>query len=238
MSTDTAPYILRKADDRGRTSIGWLDSRHSFSFGRYYDPLFQGFGPLLVINDDRVAASGGFGTHPHRDMEIISYVVSGELEHKDSIGTGSIIRPGDIQMMRAGTGIQHSEYNPSDSSATRFLQIWITPAEKGLEPGYQQARIAGEDYPDEFRLLISPDGVGDSLQIAQDARLYGLALGAGKEASLNLGEERSTWVQVVSGVITVDGHELGEGDGYANRATRSVTVSASQDADVLVFDLP
>lgn len=236
MPTHTSA-IVRPAAERGTTDIGWLDSRHSFSFGGYRDPQHMGFGPLRVINDDRVAKDGGFGTHPHNDMEIISYVVDGALEHRDSLGTGSIIKPGDIQMMRAGTGITHSEFNAADQT-TRFLQIWIIPDQSGLEPGYQQIHRPGSETPDDFRLLVSPDGSDGSVQIAQDANLRGLAIHAGKSADLHLPTPRAVWVQVVTGTIAIDGQELGEGDGLALQQATGVSISASADADVLVFDLP
>ena len=228
---------LRKAQERGLTNIGWLDSRHTFSFGHYHDSKHMGFGPLRVINDDRVAPAQGFGTHPHRDMEIISYVVEGSLEHKDSMGTGSIIRPGDIQMMRAGTGISHSEYNHSKDGTTRFLQIWIIPDTNGLEPGYQQIHRPASDYPNSFRLLVSKDGTDGSLQIAQDTRLWGLSLDGGEEASLDLSGKRNVWVQIVSGILNVEGQQLAEGDGLAIESIEQLKARSDEKVDALVFDL-
>ena len=228
---------LRKAQERGMTDIGWLDSRHTFSFGHYHDQKHMGYGALRVLNDDRVAPAQGFGTHPHRDMEIISYVVEGSLEHKDSMGTGSIIRPGDIQMMRAGTGVTHSEYNHSQDSMTRFLQIWIIPDTNNLEPGYQQIHRPASDYPNSFRLLVSKDGTDGSLQIARDANLWGLSLDGGEEATLDLPKKRNVWVQVVSGILTIDGQQLVEGDGLALDSIEQLVASSEEKVDALVFDL-
>ena len=219
------------------TDIGWLNSHHTFSFGGYMNPAMMGYGPLRVINDDRVAPGGGFGTHPHQDMEIISYVVSGALEHKDSTGGGSIIKPGDIQLMRAGSGISHSEYNHSDQEAVRFLQIWIEPNKRGLQPGYEQAHIPGDDFVNKFRLLISPDGRDGSLPIAQDAELYGLQFSAGMHLVKSFPAHRKVWLQVVRGSLQVNGLQLLEGDGLAVNPVETIEAAAGSDGEALIFNL-
>jgi quercetin 2,3-dioxygenase len=229
---------IRRATDRGHTKISWLDSNHSFSFGEYYDPKNMGFGMLRVINDDRVAPGGGFGTHGHQDMEIISYVVEGALEHRDSIGTGSVIRPGDVQRMSAGSGIRHSEFNASKAEPVRFLQIWIPPATRGLAPSYAQQRFELEERRGKLRLLLSPDGAEGSLIIHQDARLYGTLLGEGESASLAIAPGRKAWVQVVRGSARLGDVLLDEGDGAGLVDEASLTlVGAGPEAELIVFDL-
>lgn len=229
---------IRRAEDRGRFKISWLDSRHSFSFGEYYDPRHMGFKTLRVINDDRVAPGGGFATHGHQDMEIISYVVEGALEHKDSLGTGSVIRPGDVQRMSAGRGIRHSEFNASKSEPVRFLQIWIPPAERGLPPSYAQEHFPLEQRTNTLRLLLSPDGADGSLRIHQDARLWGTILDEGKSVSLDLAPGRAAWVQVVRGSVKLGEDTLHEGDGAALTDIPSLTLEgASQQAELILFDL-
>ena len=229
---------LRKAEDRGHANFGWLDSRHTFSFGDYHDPNHMGFGPLRVINDDRVAGGGGFPTHPHADMEIVTYVLSGALAHKDSLGTGSVIRPGDIQRMSAGTGIRHSEFNASKSEPVHFLQVWITPSMRGLEPGYEQKSIVADEKRGRLRLVGSHDGRDGSITIHQDVALYATVLDQGERVTLPLAQWRSAWVQVATGAATVNGQALSEGDGVAlSGVTQLEIVSKSGGAELLVFDM-
>ncbi|MEJ2258146.1 MAG: pirin family protein, partial [Woeseiaceae bacterium] len=196
---------IRAANERGKASFGWLDSRHTFSFGHYYDPQFMGFGPLRVINEDRVRPGEGFATHGHRDMEIISYVLDGALEHKDSLGTGSIIRPGDVQRMTAGTGVHHSEYNASATDPVHFLQIWILPERDGLEPGYEQKAFPAEEKLGRLRLVGSRDGRDGSVTIHQDVDLYAALLGAGDEIAHRFAEGRYGWLQVARGSVRLEG---------------------------------
>ncbi len=230
---------LRKSDDRGRGQHGWLDSRHSFSFGNYHDPAHTGFGDLLVINEDRVAGGAGFGTHGHKEMEIISYVLEGALEHKDSIGSGAVIRPGDIQRMSAGTGIRHSEFNASSTEPVHFLQIWIRPDDATIPPGYEQ-KVIGEmglsDAP--LVLLASPDGREDSATIHADVALYRATPQPGAAVELALAPGRRAWVQAVRGGATVNGVALAQGDGLAvaDEATLRM-VGAADRNELLVFDL-
>ena len=228
---------LRKADQRGRGEHGWLSSRHTFSFANYYDPKQVGFSDLLVINDDRVAPARGFGKHPHRDMEIFSYVLEGALEHKDSMGTGSVIVPGDVQLMSAGTGVAHSEFNHSADEGVHFLQIWIAPNVKGAQPRYQQKNIADEEKRGKFRLILSPDGAEDSLLLRQDARVYAGRLDGAETAKVEVGADRYAYVHVARGSVKLNGVELGEGDGARIRSERELSFSDGHDAEVLVFDL-
>jgi redox-sensitive bicupin YhaK (pirin superfamily) len=228
---------LRKADDRGIANHGWLQSRHTFSFGHYHDPKQQGFSDLLVINDDRVHARQGFGTHPHRDMEIFSYVLEGALAHQDSMGTGSVIRPGDVQMMSAGTGVRHSEFNHSESEPVHFLQIWLVPSEKGVAPRYQQIHVSDEQKRGRFRTIISPDGVDGSLSVYADTRVYAGLFDGDESASIAVAENRYAYVHVARGSIMLNGVALGEGDGVRVRHERALHFSAGKDAEVLVFDL-
>jgi quercetin 2,3-dioxygenase len=228
---------LRPAGERGGTKIDWLDSHHTFSFGDYYDPKHMGFGVLRVINDDRVAPARGFGTHPHRDMEIVSYVVDGELEHKDSMGTGSVIRRGDVQRMTAGTGVLHSEFNPSKKDAVHFLQIWILPMVQGLLPEYEQKAFSDADKRGRLRLVASKDGREGSVTVHQDVALYAGLLEAGEKASLALAAGRGAWVQVVRGRARVNGQALGEGDGAAVTAETSLELVGEASAELLVFEL-
>lgn len=228
---------LRPAGDRGLAKLGWLHSRHSFSFGSYYDPEQVGFSDLLVINDDQVQPGRGFDTHGHRDMEIFSYVLEGALEHKDSMGTGSVIRPGDVQMMSAGTGIRHSEFNASRQELVHFLQIWIIPNRQGVTPRYQQQRFADAEKRGRLRLIISPDGAEGSLSVYQDARIYaGLFDGAERQV-LTLPENRHAYVHVVRGALEVNGQRLSAGDGARLRQVRELTFAQGENAEVLVFDL-
>jgi len=229
---------LRKAEERGRANLGWLDSRHSFSFGHYYDENHMGLGPLRVINDDRVAPGGGFPTHPHGDMEIVSYVLEGALAHKDSLGTGSEIRPGDVQRMSAGSGIRHSEFNASKTEPVHFLQIWIEPERKGLEPGYEQKTFAADDKRGKLRLVGSRDGRDGSVTIHQDVDLYATLPGDGGTVSHTLKAGRQAWVQVATGTATLNGEQLYPGDGVAVTEPGALDlVGTSQDAELLLFDM-
>ena len=227
----------RGASERGRANFGWLDSKHSFSFGSYYDPSHMGFGPLRVINEDRVKPGAGFDTHGHQDMEIISYVLEGALEHKDSIGTGSVIRPGDVQRMSAGTGVTHSESNGSDSELVHFLQIWVVPDRRGLQPRYDQKAFDPEAVRRGFTLLASRDGRNGSIQVQQDMEMEVTRLGAGARRSRPLGEKRHAWVHVARGAVTLNEAEMGEGDGAAVSEERTLQFEATSDAEILVFDL-
>jgi len=234
----TLAIRIRPAAERGRAELGWLSSRHSFSFGQYYDPEHMGFRSLRVINDDRVQPGQGFGTHPHRDMEILSIVVEGALEHRDSLGTGSVIRPGEVQRMSAGTGILHSEFNPSPNDKVRFLQIWIEPERQGLEPGYEQRAFPLEQLRDHWALIASRDGREGSLTVHQDVAIYRATLGEGAHLEKSLGAGRHAWLQVIEGEVDVGGRRLGEGDGAAVDDPGRLAVSgAGAFSDVLLFDL-
>ncbi|MGD8859766.1 MAG: pirin family protein [Myxococcales bacterium] len=229
---------IRPASDRGHVDFGWLRSAHSFSFGHYYRPDRMGFGVLRVINDDRVAPDGGFPTHPHRDMEIVSYVVDGALEHRDTLGNGSVIRPGEVQRMSAGRGIAHSEYNHDVDREVRFLQIWILPAERGTDPGYEQ-RDFSLDPEQPLRLVVSPDGRDGSVRIHQDVRILRAHFARdGQRASLALPDGRSAWVQVVHGPVSLGERALSEGDGVALPQGGTLELSGDAGAEALVFDLP
>jgi len=229
---------VRHAQDRGHASHGWLDSFHSFSFADYYDPEHMGFGPLRVINEDRVQPGMGFGTHGHRDMEIISYVLAGRLEHKDSMGTGSVIAPGDVQRMSAGRGVRHSEYNPSQTEVTHFLQIWIEPGITGIEPSYEQTHIAPAEKRGRLRLIASPDGSDGSVTIHQDARVYAALLDGDATVSHSLAPGRRVYVHVVRGPARVNGVTLEAGDAAKITGEPAVTVSHGSGAEILLFDLP
>ena len=229
---------IRKAEDRGVSKFNWLDSQHTFSFGGYRDPKNMGFSDLRVINEDRVTPGAGFGTHGHRDMEIISYVIEGELGHRDSMGNGSVIRPGDVQRMSAGTGIMHSEMNASEDNPVHFLQIWILPEEKGIEPGYEQKYFAPDTRQDQWRLVVSRDGRDGSVTIHQDVNLYAATLGQGKRLTYDLPANRKAWLQIVKGSLQLDGQTLNAGDGiaFANLDAFSV-VGSADNTKVLLFDL-
>ena len=227
---------IRKADERGHADHGWLDSHHTFSFADYYDPHHMGFRTLRVINDDRVAPGRGFGTHPHRDMEIISYVLEGGLEHKDSMGTGSVIRPGDVQRMSAGPGVQHSEFNPSSSTPVHFLQIWIEPARRGIAPGYEQKTFLREEKKGRLRVIASPDGRDGSVTIHSNAVVHAGVFDAGDSAELPL-HGRSAWVHVARGEARVNGQEMTDGDGLAIEGEASVRIEGTTGGELLVFDL-
>jgi redox-sensitive bicupin YhaK (pirin superfamily) len=228
---------LRKASDRLHTRIGWLDSWHTFSFGEHYDPEQMGFRALRVINDDTVQPGRGFGAHPHKDMEILSYVLSGGLSHQDSTGGGGVIRPGDVQRMSAGTGVVHSEANASDRDPVHFLQIWIVPEQRGLPPGYEQKAFPAEDRSGRLRLLASRDGRDGSVTIHQDAALYGALLGKGEQVSHEPRASRHVWVQVARGAVDLNGQRLSAGDGAAISDERLLTLRAVEPAEVLLFDL-
>lgn len=228
---------IRHAEERGTASLGWLKSRHSFSFGHYFDPAHMGFGPLRVINEDRVQPGTGFPTHGHQDMEILSYVLSGALEHKDSIGNGSVIRPGDLQRMSAGTGIRHSEYNASNEDLVHFLQIWIIPDTQGLPPGYEQISFNDEDKRGQFKLIGSRDGRDNTVTIHQDVDLYATLLSEGEHASHELGDNRRGWIQVARGTASLNGEQLQTGDGVAVSGPASLSLEGTSDAEVLLFDM-
>lgn len=228
--------FVRRAAERGQADHGWLKSQHTFSFAEYHDPSFMGFGALRVINDDRVAPGRGFSAHPHRDMEIISYVVLGSLAHKDSMGNGSLIRPGDVQRMTAGTGVTHSEFNPSSDSPVRFLQIWIIPEKRGLPPSYEQ-KFFGEERRNTLRLVASPDGREGSLTVHQDVQLFASLLEKGQELRFVVETSRMVWIQVVTGRVRASSEVLSEGDALALSKEDSVSISAEEDANFLLFDL-
>ena len=227
---------LRKADDRFHTDIGWLDSRHSFSFGEHYHPEHMGFRALRVINDDRVRGGAGFPSHPHRDMEIITYVVDGALGHKDSMGNGTTIRPGEVQRMTAGTGVVHSEMNPSPAQ-THFLQIWIVPEKPGLTPGYEQKAFPTEERTGTLRLVASRDGREGSVTVHQDVALYASVLEPGQEVAHTLAPGRHAWVQVVRGQVTLNDAPLATGDGAAVSEEQTLSLRAGAASEILVFDL-
>jgi len=229
---------IRRANERGRARHGWLDSFHSFSFAGYHDPSHMGFGPLRVINEDRVQPGQGFGTHGHRDMEIISYVLEGGLAHRDSMGNGSVIRPGDVQRMSAGTGITHSEYNASERDAVHFLQIWIEPDVRGIAPSYEEKRFDDASKRGQWRLIASRDGREGSVRIHQDARLYVTRLEAGESISHELASGRRAYVHVIRGDARVNEQPLTTGDALKVENEREVRVDQAQAADVLLFDLP
>ena len=228
----------RPANERGTTKIGWLDSKHSFSFGGYYDPAHMGFSDLRVINEDVVVGGGGFGTHPHRDMEIVSVVLEGGLAHRDSMGNGDVIHPGEVQVMSAGTGVEHSEFNASETDRVHFLQIWIQPAARGTEPGYAQKPFDPAGRDGKLQLVASPDGADGSLVIGQDARIFWADLNATQSVEPVIAPRRRAWVQVVRGRVQIDGRDFEAGDGIAVEGTDRVTIEGQAEAsDVLVFDL-
>lgn len=229
---------VRRSADRGHIDHGWLNARHTFSFGDFHDPGHMGFRVLRVINEDVIAPGKGFGTHPHRDMEILTYVIEGALEHRDNMGNGSIIRPGDVQWMSAGTGVQHSEFNPSPDDPTHLLQIWILPDRKGRQPDYAEKHFTPEDRRDRLCLVASGEGTAGSLRWGQDVRLYASLLSAGESVSLDLGAERHAWVQLVRGSLNINGQSLNEGDGASVCDEAHLEIKASQDSEFLVFDLP
>ena len=228
---------VRKSRDRGRANHGWLLSHHTFSFAGYRDPDHMGFRTLRVINDDRVVPGAGFGTHPHRDFEIVSYVVQGALAHKDSMGNGSVIRAGDVQRMTAGTGVTHSEFNHSKEDEVRFLQIWLQPERTGLTPGYEQKTFTDEHKRDQLRLVLSRDGRDDSVLVHQDVSLYASVLSEGAMVTHALEPGRHVWVQIVRGAVEINGVALKTGDGLAVQDESELTITASKESEFLLFDL-
>jgi redox-sensitive bicupin YhaK (pirin superfamily) len=229
---------IRRSDERGLADHGWLKSFHTFSFADYYDAKHMGFGPLRVINEDRVQPGGGFGTHGHRDMEIISYVLDGELAHKDSMGNGSVIRPGDVQRMSAGSGVRHSEFNGSQERPVHFLQIWIEPQQRGIEPGYEEKHFTSEEKQGRLRLIASPDRTDGSVLIHQDARVYAGLFNGAERATLALAPGRQAYVQVARGSITANGATLATGDALQVTHSDAVELENGRNAEVLAFDLP
>ena len=229
---------IRRARDRGMADHGWLKSAHSFSFASYQDPNWMQFGPLRVINEDRVAPGQGFGTHGHRDMEIISYVLDGALAHRDSMGNGSVIYPGDVQRMSAGTGVTHSEFNHQQSDWTHFLQIWIIPDRSGHQPSYDQKHFPIDQRRGRLALIVSPDGAEGSLVLHQSARVYTGSFTDSEEATLKVANGRGVWVQLARGAASVNGHALDAGDGLAMSDISILKIDQAKDAEVLVFDLP
>lgn len=228
---------IRHAEERGLANLGWLNSRHTFSFGHYFDPKYMGFGPLRVINEDRVQPGQGFGTHGHENMEILSYVLDGALEHKDSIGNGSIIRPGDVQRMSAGTGVRHSEFNASDEALVHFLQIWIIPETEGLAPSYEQTHFGQEEKRGRLRLVGSNDGRDGSVTIHRDVDLYATLLNDGEAVTHTLAAGRKGWIQVAHGSATLNTHQLYPGDGVAVEGPAELVLSGTSETELLVFDM-
>ncbi|MEM6690341.1 MAG: pirin family protein [Planctomycetota bacterium] len=233
----SSDLLIRQAAERGHTDIGWLKSYHSFSFGGYYDQRHMGFRSLRVINDDRVAAGQGFPKHPHRDMEIISYVLDGQLQHRDSTGRGSIIGPEDVQMMSAGTGIFHSEYNPSRTEDNHFLQIWIQPGLRGVQPRYSENVVEADDKTNQWKLIAGPDDSGASVGIYQDAKINATKLLRGQSLDYVLERDRHAWLQVARGNVEVNGTVLRSGDAVASSTSTHLSMIAQEDSDVLLFDL-
>lgn len=229
---------IRRSHERGFADHGWLKSYHTFSFADYYDPEHVGFGPLRVINEDRVAPGAGFGTHGHRDMEIISYVLEGELAHRDSLGSGSAIRPGDVQRMSAGRGVRHSEFNNSEKDEVHFLQIWIQPNELAIQPEYEEKRFTSDDKRGRLRLIASPDGAEGSVRIHQDARVYAGIFDGEERAELTLAPKRRAYVHVARGTVVANGEALNAGDALKLIEPQTVTIERGEGAEVLVFDLP
>ena len=229
---------LRRSQERGYADHGWLKSFHSFSFADYHDPAQMGFGPLRVINEDRVAPGTGFGTHGHRDMEIISYVLDGELAHRDSMGNGSVIRPGDVQRMSAGSGVRHSEFNHAQDRTTHFLQIWIEPNVTGIAPSYEEKRFSDADKQGRLRLVASPDGADGSVRIHQDARMYVSRLAPGQSLVAELAAGRLGYLHLVRGALTVNGERLADGDAAKVRDESRLAIGAEGDSELLLFDLP
>jgi redox-sensitive bicupin YhaK (pirin superfamily) len=229
---------IRLSADRGHANHGWLNSYHSFSFGDYFDSKHVEFGPLRVINEDRVSAGAGFGTHPHQDMEIISYVLEGELAHKDSMGNGSVIRPGDVQRMSAGSGVRHSEFNPSSNSPVHFLQIWVQPRVFGVKPSYEEKHFSDAEKRGVLRLIASPEGTDGSVVIHQDARLFAGLFDRNESATLDLSQGRRGYVHVARGDLRVNGTALSAGDALKVTEESSITIETGRAAEVIVFDLP
>jgi quercetin 2,3-dioxygenase len=234
---EQAMLTLRPAEARGHANHGWLDSYHTFSFANYYDPKHMGFRDLRVINEDWVAPTRGFGMHGHRDMEIITYVLEGALEHKDSLGNGAIIRPGEVQRMSAGTGIMHSEFNPSDTDPVHLLQIWILPNQEGLEPSYEQKAFTEEERSGNFRLIAAPNGRDGAVTIHADVELYSAILKPGDEATYQLKPGRYAWLHVATGTATLDGKTLSAGDAVAIGDEKALNLTTAEGTELLLFDL-
>jgi redox-sensitive bicupin YhaK (pirin superfamily) len=237
MKTMNDNLIIRRANERGHADHGWLNSHHTFSFADYYDPAHMGFRSLRVINDDRIAPGMGFGTHPHRDMEIFSYILEGTLEHKDSLGNGRQLKPGQIQLMSAGRGVTHSEFNPSPTTPMRLLQIWIQPRQRGLTPGYTEWNPAPDHAAASKVLVISPDGRDGSATIQQDADIYRLRLQPGQRVTHEVKPGRGAWLQVATGALTLNGEALTTGDGASTEAPGTLTLVATEPTEALLFDL-
>jgi redox-sensitive bicupin YhaK (pirin superfamily) len=228
---------VRKATDRGHFNHGWLDTYHTFSFADYYDPAHMGFRALRVMNDDRVQPGAGFGMHGHRDMEIVTYVLEGSLEHRDSMGNGSIIRAGELQRMTAGTGIMHSEFNPSEREPVHLYQIWLVPDRAGRQPSYEQMAVAEAQMHGQWRLVAAPDDAKGAMKIHQDARLYLTTLDADEDIQHPLAPGRAAWLQILRGQVNVLGHDLATGDGIAITGEKTAPVKAASPAEILLFDL-
>ena len=228
---------IRKSQDRGHAEHGWLDSYHSFSFADFYDPKWMGFRSLRVINEDRVAAAQGFGSHPHRDMEIITYVVRGAVAHKDSTGSEGVVKRGDVQTMSAGAGVRHSEFNASQNEDLRLLQIWVMPQAEGIKPGYAQRHFPDSEKRNTLRLIAAPANENGALPIQQDVRLYASLLDAGKTVEHHLAKDRGAWVQIVDGAIDVNGVHMTSGDGAAIEDVETLQIKAQADSEFLLFDL-
>ncbi len=229
---------IRRSEERGFVDHGWLQARHTFSFGSYYDRAHLSFGALRVINEDRVAPGTGFGEHGHRDMEIVTYILAGELAHRDSMGNGSVIRPGDVQRMSAGRGVRHSEVNPNSESTTHLLQIWIEPAQPGIDPGYEQRRVEDAAKRGRLALIASEDGRDGSVRIHQDARIHAGLFDGDERAELAIGDRRRVWVHVARGALQVNGERLVAGDAAALTREERLSLDAGEGAEVLAFDLP
>ena len=228
---------VRRSEERGRTKIGWLDSRHSFSFGEYYDPEFESFGPLRVINEDWIAGGAGFPPHPHRDMEIVTYIIDGAISHKDSSGGGGTIKPGEIQRMSAGSGIVHAEFNASPSETCHLLQIWIMPSKRGIDPGYEQKKIDPEAITNHFARIAGPDPVANEVRLVQDAEIWAARLDPENEAVHTLRPGRKAWLQVAKGEVTVGEEKLKAGDAAAITDVNQIQVRSHAPSEVLLFDM-
>ncbi|MBT8078044.1 MAG: pirin family protein [Gammaproteobacteria bacterium] len=229
---------IRKSVERGSVKLGWLDGKHTFSFGDYYDPAHMGYGTLRVINEDVIQPDQGFGTHGHRDMEIVTYILSGALEHKDSMGNGAVMRAGEVQRMTAGTGVMHSEFNHSTDEPVRLLQIWILPESGSLQPEYEQKNFSEDEKKDRLRLIVSRDGRDDSVSIHQDTDIYASLLSAGKSVEHHFNDARQGWLQLASGDAVVNGQSLSAGDGAAVSDVAAIEIRAVTDTELLLFDMP
>lgn len=229
--------LVRHAEDRGIVDMGWLNARHSFSFGSYYDPDHMGFGNLRVINEDRIEPAQGFGAHGHKDMEIVTYIIEGALEHKDSMGNGSVIRAGDVQRMSAGTGVQHSEFNHSDTEKAHLLQIWLLPERAGITPGWEEKHFSADEKRNRLTLIASRDSRDNSLKIHQSLDLYASVLTESTHLTHELADGHSAWIQIVGGQLNLNGQQLDAGDGAAIENTSALTMTAGSDSEFLLFDM-